>query len=371
MLSIFHNHPPGARCRIVETIPTSLGITTQHMLTHECFKEIISNAKSYINIASFCCNLRTSEKGQEIFNKLKNAALSGIKITILVDYNSNDKDMDELISNNIRYIRIKISKDNNPGVMLGSFWVSDNTRCYIGNATLTGGSISEIKTLGIYSDYPQLAMDVQRRFETFKSFNKEKNICSILSMSCCLPVSTKYHINNPIGGVFLSDSPEHLLGYYRTLDTDVVLDKISSATKSIDLELLSLVPIIRNDDKLIYWPDIYNEIIKATINRNVSVRLLIGSWNKNDIYSMSSVKSLQYMCINNNLTVKLFNGKNSTKLLIVDGNFCHITSANFDGTHYSHHAFVSFNSVDTLLVKSVLDIFDRDWNYNTNTLITN
>ncbi|QDJ95003.1 palmitylated EEV membrane glycoprotein [Hypsugopox virus] len=371
MWPFFSKPPPGAKCRLVETIPKSIQITTKHMLTSECFYEIITNAKKFINIASFCCNLRTSEEGKMIFNRLKEAAAAGICITILVDHQSGHKDEEECIKNKIKYIKTKIGKDTDPGVLLGSFWVSDNQRLYIGNASLTGGSISNIKTLGVYSDYGPLAHDLQRRFDTFKTFNSEKSIFNIFSTACCLPASTEYHIRNPIGGVFFSDSPEHLLGMSRTLDADVVLSKLSKATKSIDIELLSLVPIIRDNDKTTFWPNIYNAIICAAINRGVKIRLLVGSWNKNDIYVMSSVKSLQAMCINNDVTVKLFHEKNNTKVLIVDDEFVHITSANFDGTHYLHHAFVSFNTIEPSLVKSVIDIFERDWNASENTMVLN
>ncbi|ABI99191.1 palmitylated virion envelope protein [Deerpox virus W-848-83] len=367
----FSKTPSGAGCKIVETIPKRLGINTQHMLTHECFDEIITQAKSYISIVSFCCNLRTSEHGKLILKKLKDAAASGIRVTILVDYQSGNKDEDDLIANNIDYIKVQIGKNNEPGVLLGSFWVSDNARCYIGNASLTGGSISHIKTLGIYSTFPPLAIDLQRRVDTFKAFNKNKSICNMLSIACCMPAGTKYHMNNPIGGVFLSDSPDNILGFYRTLDADVILTKLAEAKKSIDIELLSLVPIIREDNKTTYWPNIYNEIIYAAINRGVKVRMLVGSWNKNDIYVMSSVKSLQMMCSNNDLTIKLFDEKNNTKLMIIDDKFAHITPANFDGTHYLHHGFVSFNTIDPDLVTSLLEIFNRDWNDKNNTLLIN
>ncbi|QHR82569.1 palmitylated EV envelope protein [Brazilian porcupinepox virus 1] len=370
MWSWFSKAPDGAGCRIVETIPKQLGIRTQHMLTHECFNEILSNAKKNVNIVSFCCNLKTSEDGKSILSKIKDLVKSGIKVTIIVDHQSGNKDEDELVASGVEYIKAKISKKN-LGVLLGSFWVSDNERCYIGNASLTGGSITNIKTLGIYSDYPPLAYDLQRRFYTFRSFNKENSWYNMFSSAMCLSVSTKYHMNNPVGGVFLSDSPDSVLGFYRTLDSDVVLTKIINAKQSIDIELLSLVPIVREDDKTTFWPDIYNEIISAVINRGVKVRLLIGSWDKNDIYSMTSVKSLQVMCSNNDLMVKLFHEKNNTKLMIVDDSFAHITSANFDGTHYLHHAFVSFNTVDSLLVKNLLEVFDRDWNDDNNTDILN
>ncbi|QAV38898.1 m22L [Myxoma virus] len=371
MLSLFSKPPPGAGCRIVETVPENLGITTQHMHTHKCFDELITQAKRYIHIASFCCNLRTTDQGRLIMKKLKEAAKSGVRVTILVDYQSGNKDEEELLESNVEYIKVKIGKRYNPGVLLGSFWIVDGTRCYIGNASLTGGSISNIKTLGVYSTYAPLAADLERRFSTFKAFNGNKSILSILHTACCLTTSTQYNINNPIGGVFLSDSPDYMLGCSRTLDADVVLGKISKAKKSICLELLSLVPVIREDEKTVYWPNIYNELICAAINRGVKVRLLIGSWSNNDIYVMSSVKSLQAMCSNNDLIVKVFYDKNNTKLMIVDDEFAHITPANFDGTHYLRHAFVSFNTVHPELVHMLNAIFTRDWENPRNTVVKN
>ncbi|APG58234.1 envelope protein F13 [BeAn 58058 virus] len=365
MWSLFSKVPNGAGCRIVETIPLNSELRSQHMLTHECFNEIIQSAKKNINIVSFCCNLKTSEYGKNIMNNLINVVKKGIKVTIMVDYQSSNRDEEDLKRAGIQYIKMKLCNDK-PGVVLGSFWVSDNTRCYIGNASLTGGSVATIKTLGMYSEYPPLAYDLQRRFDTFKTFDKDKRWYNMCSYGVCMPLSTKYHINNPIGGVFFSDSPDRILGCSRTLDADVVLSKIMNAKFTIDIELLSLVPVVREDDKVTFWPDIYNEIISAVINRGVKVRLLIGSWDKNDIYSMSSIKGLKMMCSNNDLVVKLFHEKNNTKLMIVDNNFAHITSANFDGTHYLHHAFVSFNTIDSYLVKELTSVFNRDWDNEKN-----
>ncbi len=361
----FSKPPPGAGCRIVETLPSSIGMTTQHISTKECFNEIITTAKKYICIVSFCCNLRTTQDGIFILNGLIGAAQSGIKVTVLVDSNSKSNDEEELTSNKIVYKKVKVNNDG--GVVLGNFWVSDDARFYIGNASLTGGSISTIKTLGVYSNYAPLAVDVKRRFDTLNYLNYASSTCY---SCCCLPLSTEYHIHNPIGGVFLSDSPEHLLGCYRTLNTDVVISKLRSAKSSIDIELLSLVPVVRSKDEVIYWPDIYNELIAAAINRGVKIRLLVGSWHKNDAYAMSSIKSLRAICGDTtDLTIRLFSPQNNTKLMIVDENFAHITSANFDGSHYLYHAFVSLNFVDPGLVKTVSEIFNRDWDsHNTKPL---
>ncbi|WEY18973.1 Palmytilated EEV membrane protein [Monkeypox virus] len=353
----------GAKCRLVETLPENMDFRSDHLTTFECFNEIITLAKKYIYIASFCCNPLSTTRGALIFDKLKEVSEKGIKIIVLLDERGK-RNLGELQSHSpdINFITVNIDKKNNVGLLLGCFWVSDDERCYVGNASFTGGSIHTIKTLGVYSDYPPLATDLRRRFDTFKAFNSAKNSwLNLCSAACCLPVSTAYHIKNPIGGVFFTDSPEHLLGYSRDLDTDVVIDKLKSAKTSIDIEHLAIVPTTRVDGNSYYWPDIYNSIIEAAINRGVKIRLLVGNWDKNDVYSMATARSLDALCVQNDLSVKVFTIQNNTKLLIVDDEYVHITSANFDGTHYQNHGFVSFNSIDKQLVSKAKKIFERDW----------
>ncbi|AST09444.1 major IEV antigen [NY_014 poxvirus] len=360
----FSSVPPGAKCRLVETLPNNMDFRSNNLKTFECFDEIISLAKKYIYIASFCCNPLSTDGGALIFDKLKEASEKGVKVIILIDEKGkkNVASLQEFCPK-IEFITINIDKTNNLGILLGCFWVSDNQRCYLGNASFTGGSINTIKTLGVYSDYPLLAIDLRRRFDTFKAFNSAKtSLLDLCSMACCLPVNTAYHINNPIGGVFFTDSPEHLLGYSRTLDADIVISKLKSAKNSIDIEHLAIVPTVRtNNGDSHYWPNIYNAIVEAAINRGVKVRLLIGNWNKNDAYSMVTAKSLDVLCSKNDLQVKVFTIQNNTKLLIIDDEYIHITSANFDGTHYQNHGFVSFNCVDKTLVDEAKRIFERDW----------
>ncbi|QHG62586.1 palmitylated EEv envelope protein [Cetacean poxvirus 1] len=362
MWCCFKKAPPGADCRFVETIPKDTQLISTYMSTFECFNEIIVKAKKSIGIVSFCCNLTSSNEGLLIMNGLIDAAKRGIKITILVDEQSKDNNVEELTDAGVNYLKIRMGKKYNDGVLLGSFWISDDERCYIGNASLTGGSISLIKTLGMYSEYCSLVKDLHNRFNTFKALEFDTSFCSKINTVCCMPLSTEYHMYKQLGGVFFTDSPERVIGCYRTLDADAVISNINSAKTSICLEILSLVPVIKNEDgSVTFWPEIFIAIISAAINRNVKVRILISNWTKNDAYSMSSVRSMHEMCLNNDLTVKVFSHQNNTKLLIVDGKFGHITSSNFDGTHYLKHGFVSINFTDKELVDTLLKIFERDW----------
>ncbi|CCD83197.1 palmitylated EEV envelope protein [Squirrelpox virus] len=374
MWSFFSKPPPGAGCRVVETIPPGSSIQSQHLNTLECFDEIITRAKKYIYIASYCCNLRSTSDGEHILNRLMEAAQNKISVIILVDDQSRDKDRADLTSAGVNYRKIHVGKKLGTGSLLGSFWVSDDERWYAGSASLTGGSISTIKTLGLYSEYAPLARDLRRRFETFSSLGERSESSWLSCMGkcmCCVPLSTAYHMHHPVGGIFFSDAPERLLGYSRTLDADSVLGFIESATTSIDMELLSIVPLVRKNDTVKYWPDIYNAIITAAIDRKVRVRLLVGLWRHNDVFSMAAARSIQEFGVGHaDVSVRVFSmpggvgdaNINNTKLMVVDGTKAHVTVANFDGTQHLQYAFVSVNSVDPGVSKELADVFERDWN---------
>ncbi|AWU47062.1 Palmytilated EEV envelope phospholipase-like protein [Sea otter poxvirus] len=372
----FSSIPDGARCMVVETIPSTLKLQTPNISTLQCFEEIISKTTKYLHISTFCCNLTSSRDGENILTRICELSQRGIRVVILVDNQSKDNDKQALESAGVEYRKVQIG-ETGISCMLGNFWVSDNARLYIGGAALTGGSISFIKNVGLFSTCSQLANDLENRFDTFKAFvvNKRSSWLGIprcikcKPLKCNVPVSTKFHINNNAGGVFFSDSPEYLLGCFRTLDYDVITHRISKAQDTIDIALLSFSPLIRTDDATIYWPNLLNALLEAGITRAVKIRVLISSFQKNDPFSVAAIKALNEFGIDHaDISVRLFSSSeknetatNNTKLLIVDNKFVHITPANLDGTHYQYHSFVSANVESAILIKGFSDVFNRDW----------
>lgn len=357
-----------ARCQVVETVPAALhmALAPEAMSTFECVQKIISLTKKRLCIASFCCNLRSSAEGAQVLNLLVNLARSGARVEILVDQQSRDPDADSFSDvPNLFYRKVDVATTTATagGSLLSSFWVSDAQRLYIGSASLTGGSMSTIKTLGVYSEAPPLARDLQRRFDSYVSLAQRR--CML-----CVPLRAAFNLCRTFGGVFFSDSPDAMIGMRRTYDADAVLAHINAATSTIDMELLAFVPLLRIDDSVRYWPPLYNALLRAALERSVRVRILVGAWRRADVFAMATLRSLHELSVGHaNVTVRVFKypagGKkddiNNTKLLVVDETYAHITSANLDGTHFAHHAFVSFNCVDSRLSRALSSVFARDW----------
>ncbi|ANS71105.1 eev envelope phospholipase [Pteropox virus] len=370
----FSSVPDGANCIVVETIPKTLDLQSTNITTLECFEELIAKATKTIHIVTFCCNLRSTKDGENILSKLCDAARRGVKVVILVDYQSRDTDKEILENSGVEYFKVKI---NNTGMsnMLGNFWTSDKERLYVGSASLTGGSLTTIKNLGLYSTCSVLAKDLENRFDTFKKLIDKKSsifrkICCTPCMAntvCGVPLATDFHLDYSAGGVFFSDSPDTLLGCFRTLDYDVVIERISKAQDSIDLSLMSFVPIVKSDEVIVFWPNLLNALLEAAINRSVKIRVLVSHLKNNNPFSLAAISTLNAFSTENaDISVRYFSNKdsdtvNNTKLLVVDSKFAHLTVANFDGTHYKHHSFVSANAESLVLVKKLSEVFNRDW----------
>ncbi|ATI20962.1 palmitylated EEV membrane glycoprotein [Western grey kangaroopox virus] len=380
LLSLLEHNGTGARYDVVETIPRALkGMSTAGLSTYECFKKIIADTRRELCIVSFCCNMSTSAEGVDILNRLVELANSKVRVCILVDSHSKDPDLNKLSSSSVSYTKVDIGLLHKHGVgnLLSSFWVSDGIRFYLGSASLTGGSLSTIKTLGVYSDgNARLARDLRRRFANYERISE--GMCLY-----CMKFSTSYHMFRPFYNVFFSDSPEHMIGSHRTFDEDCVLAHIDAASSTIDMELISLLPIRRSGDGIVtYWPALKDALIRATLERNVRLRILVGYWSKTDVRATAAVRSLGELGVDSiDISVKVFSFQhaggggtgnaaaasagpddiNNTKLIVVDGCRAHITSANMDGTHFSNHAFVSFNSLDAEMAKRLTEVFERDW----------
>nr|UNA06165.1 major envelope protein [Orf virus] len=366
----FSSIPVGADCRVVETLPAEVAPLAQgNMSTLDCFTTITESAKKFLYICSFCCNLSSTKEGVDVKDKLCTLAKEGVDVTLLVDVQSKDKDADELREAGVNYYKVKVSTREGVGNLLGSFWLSDTGHWYVGSASLTGGSVSTIKNLGLYSTNKHLAWDLMNRYNTFYSMIVEPKVP--FTRLCCAvvtPTATNFHLNHSGGGVFFSDSPERFLGFYRTLDEDLVLHRIENAKNSIDLSLLSMVPVIKHASAVEYWPQIIDALLRAAINRGVRVRVIITEWKNADPLSVSAARSLNDFGVGSvDVSVRKFvvpgrdDAANNTKLLIVDDTFAHLTVANLDGTHYRYHAFVSVNAEKGDIVKDLSAVFERDW----------
>uniref|UniRef100_A0AAU7E1W6 Palmytilated EEV membrane glycoprotein n=1 Tax=Rousettus bat poxvirus TaxID=3141933 RepID=A0AAU7E1W6_9POXV len=361
-----------ARCYLVETVPTTLHLPAapDTLTTLECVEKLIGLTKTRLCVASFCCNLRSSAEGVQVLTMLINLARSGARVELLVDQQSRDPDADSFADvPNLFYHKVDIAATTGAagGSLLSSFWVSDSRRFYLGSAALTGGSLSTIKTLGVYSEAAPLARDLRRRFDSYLAMARRRRCQRCL---LCLPMSAAYSLYDTHRGMFFSDSPEPLIGLRRTYDPDAVVAHINAATSTIDMELLALVPLLRVGESVRYWPPLYEALLRAALERGVRVRVLIGAWRRADVFAMATMRSLHELSVGHaNITVRVFrypagarkDDINNAKFLVADDTYAHITSANLDGTHFAHHAFVSFNCVDSRFSRALASVFARDW----------
>nr|AAA46548.1 p43K protein [Molluscum contagiosum virus]AAB29323.1 p43K=envelope protein [Molluscum contagiosum virus subtype I MCV I, Peptide, 388 aa] [Molluscum contagiosum virus subtype 1] len=356
-----------AGCKIVETLPATLplALPTGSMLTYDCFDTLISQTQRELCIASYCCNLRSTPEGGHVLLRLLELARADVRVTIIVDEQSRDADATQLAGvPNLRYLKLDVGElpGGKPGSLLSSFWVSDKRRFYLGSASLTGGSISTIKSLGVYSECEPLARDLRRRFRDYE------RLCARRCVRC-LSLSTRFHLRRHCENAFFSDAPESLIGSTRTFDADAVLAHVQAARSTIDMELLSLVPLVRDEDSVQYWPRMHDALVRAALERNVRVRLLVGLWHRSDVFSLAAVKGLHELGVGHaDISVRVFaipgaKGEplNNTKLLVVDDEYVHVTSADMDGTHYARHAFVSFNCAERAFARALGALFERDW----------
>lgn len=308
--------------------------------------------------------MSSNPEGTDILNRLIDVSAK-IPVYILVDESSPHRDYSRIRPTHIQYIKVDIGMINSESVgnLLGNFWVVDRSHFYMGSASLIGSALTNIKNLGVYSENNPLAKDLYFRCLDYKCVGKKECLC-LISMT------TNYHILRNHNGVFFSDSPERIIGRKRTFDLDCLTQYLDTAKSTIDLQLVSLLPTKRENHNIVYWPTIKDALIRAVLERGVKLRVLVGYWKKTDIIANASIKSLNELGVDNiDISTKIFkfpvNSRiddiNNAKMMVVDGKYLHLMTANLDGTHFNSHAFVSFNCNDPHLVKCYSDIFERDW----------
>ena len=223
--------------------------------------------------------------------------------------------------------------------------------------------------------------------------------------------STKYNYDNPLmveldgeaGGVFLTGSPLEVRGEGRSWDNDGLVETINDARKSVCISVMDFSPTslygresmpfqskdgyIFPNNTPVWWPSLFSSILSAVLTRKVYVRLLVSKWAHTSgliepfLHVLQSAadagRADQYMTAGQ-LEIKQFivpgwdntsgasrkypghTRVNHTKYIVTDRRI-NIGTSNMTWDYFASTAGSSFNSNHMVLVRTLQQVFDRDW----------
>ncbi|XP_071754897.1 5'-3' exonuclease PLD3 [Centroberyx gerrardi] len=398
-------------CKIVlvESIPEGLEFnsSTTHLSIYQAWFDLIGEARSSLDIASFYWTLTnkdtgthepTAQQGETILKRL--AQVSGklpVRIAVNTPQQSQPQDDLRLLSSSGADIRTVNMRELTSGVLHTKFWVIDKKHIYIGSANMDWRSLTQVKELGaVVYNCSCLAADLGKIFEAYWFLGQSQSIPSPWPSSFSTPYNKDTPLQLPLNGtpssVYLSSSPPSFCAAGRTPDLQSILSVMEDAQQFIYIAVMNYLPTMEFSHPKRYWADIDTQLRRMAYERRVKVRLLISCWASTQpvmLPFLRSLASVQDPKSKLDIQVRLFvvpaNPKqkeipfarvNHNKYMVTD-KIAYIGTSNWSGDYFVSTAgsalVVNQTASPTLepTVQSQLQaVFERDWSSAYSTPIT-
>lgn len=293
------------RYQIVESMPDKLefnsSLVNPPQATHESLLDLINNAKTTLDIASFYWMMNPPEPefavhpsslpGRNIMDAIVRATKRGVKLQVILDRSgkqmSNPDDVDKLESVGVVKF-LNMTALMRSGVMHSKFLIADQESVYLGSSNFDWRSYTQIKEIGLkLTNCKTLALDLGKIFNTYVYISDLGHVPKEYPDE----LHTKINLDHPIevsfnqiftADVFLGSAPPSFNGADkwtgRTDDIDGLLSIIDKARHSIHISVMNYSPRTAFIWPKKFWPKIDNALRRAASERKVKVQLLFSNW---------------------------------------------------------------------------------------------
>ncbi|GBP28445.1 Phospholipase D3 [Eumeta japonica] len=398
------------RFSLVESIPEGHmyppNVNT-HLNTKNVWLDLIEEAQSSIEIASFYWTLRFNEQypynssveGEQVFQALYWAG-SKRKINLRIAQNWPTKgfpniDTEYLAKKKAAQVRsLNFSKLFGNGVLHTKFWIIDRTHFYIGSANMDWRSLTQVKELGVVAfNCSCLATDLGKIFDVYWSLGTpDASIPSEWPDELSTDINMEHPINMTITeqgyGAYITSSPPPLSPRGRTDDDAAIVDIIRGAEEFVYVSVMDYAPVTEFAPKLQFWPVIDDAIRAAALEHKVKIRMLISWWKHSrpseenflrslaalaDTYPRVDVQIKRFIVPATPEQDKIpFARVNHNKYMVTD-RAAYIGTSNWSGDYFTDTAGVAFVLQDEThhglqknateeLRGQLQEVFERDWN---------
>ncbi|XP_015125176.1 phospholipase D3 isoform X2 [Diachasma alloeum] len=394
----------GCKISLVESIPVGLiydNNSVVHKSTYLTWMDLINSAESTIEIAALYWTMNredvypddSAKDGEDVFDALVDAGRNrGISIKIAQNAPSQSNpnvDSEYLTKKAHAEVRsLNFAGLLGGGVLHTKLWLIDRTHVYVGSANMDWRSLTQVKELGLVAmNCSCLANDLAKIFEVYWQLGKEGKVPATWPDA----LSTKINVNRTMNFTlddnkyksFIASSPPPLSPKGRTNDIDAILHCIDKAEKFVYISVMDYFPLTIYTTKVKYWPVIDDALRSASIDRRITVRLLISWWKHSRPSEDTFLKSLMDLTnsyknvrievkrfivpTNADLDKIPFARVNHNKYMVTDI-AAYIGTSNWSGDYFINTAGIGmvFEDADHnnnhSIRQQLEEIFLRDWN---------
>ncbi|KAL5108595.1 5'-3 exonuclease PLD3 [Taenia crassiceps] len=364
---------------------------------------LLHNAQKNVSIASFywsmlredVYNSSSAYQGEHIFQRLLTVS-EDMNVSIVTSGPQGpNNDLDRLIAAGARVGYLDVAKILSAGVQHAKLWAVDNLHGYIGSANMDWRSLTQVKEMGVLLRFcPTLASDLAKIIGALDYVARSDVVFPI---NWGPEYTTIYNRSNPMrlivngipAEVYFSMSPPPLRPTGREDDLETILHVIESACSFIYVSVMGFQPIVQSytGNPPEYWPVLANALVKASIENNVEVRILLSQWNHTPPSQRQYMESLRALNGANGARIRIrffvvpsltweqkaipFARVNHGKYMVTDKTL-YIGTSNWSGDYFKFSGgagFVVDGESDTVgpngekpLRRQLEEAFLRDWN---------
>lgn len=361
--------------QIVQSVPDET-VLEQSTLprTLDVWLDMINGAMKTIDIETFYFANQKGKPLEKVMNALKNAAVRGVRIRIIVDssfYANNDQSLDELNEiNNIAIKKIPMANISG-GVMHAKYFIVDNENLFIGSQNMDWRALIHIHEVGARVRNKDIAKTFTAVFDTDWKLADE-NSYSITNQLL------NYLINaeNPVtvnskryGDIVLypafSNSKINISGL--SSEENELFKIIRAAKKRLFIQMYSYSPRSRNEGKSYLRID---SALRAAAGRGVKIKIIFPDWAIRDVATdfikeLSTVKNIKIKFC----TIPPHSGGfipysrvDHSKYFIADKNISWISTSNWEQGYFYNSRNATLIVNNEKVNEDLSEIFYKNWN---------
>ncbi|VDM31143.1 unnamed protein product [Hydatigera taeniaeformis] len=309
---------------LAESLPEGLAYPSSapsFISTVFAWNSLLYNARRNVSIASFywsmlredVYNSSSAYQGECIFQKLLTKS-GDIDVRIVTSApQSSNNDLDSLIAAGAKVRYLNMAKLLSAGVQHAKLWAIDNLHGYIGSANMDWRSLTQVKEIGVLlrfcrtltTDLAKLigALDYVARSDIVFPINWSPEYTTIYNRSNPMRLT----MNGIPAEVYVSMSPPPLRPTGREDDLEAILHVIDSAGFFIYISVMDFQPIVDSytSKPYKYWPALTDALVKASMENNVEVRILVSRWDHTSSNQRQYMESLRALDGANGVRIRI------------------------------------------------------------------
>lgn len=367
--------------QIVESVPEATGYGEPGLpRTQAVWLQMIHGAQQRIDIAAFYIADEPGGPLSPVLDALVDRARHGVAVRILVDQDmlkENQVSIDRLRQAPGIDLQVLPVKALTGGVLHAKYMVVDGTSVFVGSQNWDWRALDQIHEIGARINNPRFAQTFEAAFEFDWQLARQPDLPKAAERAVAPPSFQPVTAMDPVlldaGGndplvAFPAFSPPSLMPRWISAEQPALVNMIEASQHTLRIQVMTL-SAIRQFGPHGWWANI-DTAVRDAAARGVQVRIIVADWALREPMQ-AYLKSLAVLP---NVGVRYsqlppsprgfipYARVEHAKYAVADDRSVYIGTGNWEWSYFHTTVDASVFVQGNAPAKTLIDIFDRDWN---------